>query len=157
MVFVLAVASVTAGLLVAGTTLLVHGSKAAVDVELRPDDVALVAAGQVIYMQQCALCHGVRLQGEPDWTQRHPDGKLPAPPHDASGHTWHHSDRDLFLITKFGPKAFAGDDYPTDMPGYEDKLSDRDIVAVLSFIKSHWPADVRSRHDRMNAEARKAR
>ena len=41
-------------------------------------------------------------------------------------------------------------DYQTDMPTYEGVLSDDDIIAVLSFIKSTWPADVRDRHDEMN-------
>src|SRR3546814_16576935 len=40
------------------------------------------------------------------------------------------------------------------MPGYEGTLSDEAIVAVLSYIKSTWPAAIRARHDRMNEAAR---
>jgi hypothetical protein len=63
---------------------------------------------------------------------------LPAPPHDASGHTWHHSDAELFLITKKGMAALVPD-YPSSMPGFEGMLTDGEITAVLEFIKSTWP------------------
>lgn len=119
---------------------------------LAPGDSTVVAAGRDIYVQQCAACHGVNLEGQPNWRQPGPDGKLPAPPHDETGHTWHHSDELLFAITKFGTAKVAGlDEYETDMPVYEGTLSDAEIVAVLSYIKSKWPDAVRERHDAMNA------
>jgi mono/diheme cytochrome c family protein len=64
---------------------------------------------------------------------------MPAPPHDASGHTWHHPDGVLFRITKEGPAAVVGGGYESDMPGFGDILGDEDIRAVLAFIKSTWP------------------
>ena len=70
--------------------------------------------------------------------QRKPDGKLPAPPHDATGHTWHHSDEQLFRITKDGPGAIL-QGYETDMPGFADVLTDDQIRAILDYIKSKWP------------------
>jgi len=33
--------------------------------------------------------------------------------------------------------------YESDMPAYRVKLSDADIWAVLSFIQSTWPLDIR--------------
>ena len=63
---------------------------------------------------------------------------MPAPPHDASGHTWHHADRPLFTITKLGVGAVVPD-YESDMPAFEGILSDDEIVAVLAWIKSTWP------------------
>jgi mono/diheme cytochrome c family protein len=98
-----------------------------------------VARRAKIYAEQCAACHGARLEGQPDWRKRLPNGRMPAPPHDESGHTWHHSDRMLFEITKSGlvpPYAPAG--YESDMPAFAGKLSDADIWAVLAYIKSHW-------------------
>ena len=78
----------------------------------------------------------------------------PAPPHDASGHTWHHPDEVLFRITKYGvAKAANLKNYESAMPAYEDRLSDEEIVAVLSWIKSTWPPEIRARVDRVNAEA----
>ena len=117
----------------------------AAGVVLRPDDTATVARGQAVYVQHCAVCHGANLEGQPNWQQRKADGRLPAPPHDASGHTWHHSDEQLFELTKLGPARLAGGGYQSDMPGYEGILGDSDIAAVLSYIVSTWPAEIRQR------------
>jgi mono/diheme cytochrome c family protein len=120
---------------------------------LRPQDAKLIAMGKEIYLSQCASCHGENLEGQPNWRQRNEDGLLPAPPHDASGHTWHHSDQLLFEITKFGLAKISGlDDLKSDMPIYEDVLKDREIIAVLSYIKSTWPADIQKRHDQLNSK-----
>lgn len=122
-----------------------------------PDNAELVALGGEVYAAQCAACHGKALEGQPNWRQRRADGKLPAPPHDASGHTWHHDDATLFGVTKFGPAGFSGTDYASDMPAYKDVLSDREIWAVLAYIKSSWPAEVRERQAAIDAQARGGR
>lgn len=118
---------------------------------LRADDLAVVAHGEQIYQAQCAACHGVQLEGQPDWRKRDAADYLPAPPHDATGHTWHHADDLLFEITKYGPGVVIGDsDYKSRMPIYENILSDEDIVAVLSFIKNTWPAQERQWQEEVN-------
>ena len=102
-----------------------------------------MALGQKVYAQHCAACHGANLEGQPDWRSRRPDGRMPAPPHDESGHTWHHPDRALFAITRNGlVPPYAPANYPSDMPAFGDKLSDNEIWAVLAFIKSRWPAEI---------------
>lgn len=110
-----------------------------------PDDRARVAHGQTVYEQQCASCHGLRLEGQPSWQSRLPNGRMPAPPHDASGHTWHHSDELLFGMTKEGlvPGKYAPPGYQSDMPAFGSTLPDDDIWAVLAYIKSRWPAEIR--------------
>lgn len=113
------------------------------------EDPALVARGKAVYAQHCASCHGANLEGQPNWRHRLPNGRMPAPPHDPTGHSWHHSDQQLFEMTKFGPGALVPG-YQSDMPGFKDKLNDADIWAVLSFIESTWPADIRARQQRMN-------
>lgn len=123
-------------------------------VELFPDDPLMVSRGGEIYQQECASCHGANLEGQPNWQKRLPSGRLPAPPHDENGHTWHHRDDVLFELTKQGTAGFLNDpDYPSDMLGYADILSDLEIVAVLSFIKSQWPPETRAMHDRINDQA----
>ncbi len=70
-----------------------------------PGDAVLVAGGAAVYAAQCGECHGERLEGAPDWRRRNQDGSLPAPPHDESGHTWHHTDQQLFDMVKRGGAA----------------------------------------------------
>jgi mono/diheme cytochrome c family protein len=117
-----------------------------------PNDPKSIERGKVVYDQQCARCHGDHLQGEPDWQRRKPNAELPAPPHDATGHTWHHSDKQLFDMTKNGTVAILPPGYKTGMPAYKDQLSDADIWAVLSYIESTWPPNIRAKQQRMNQE-----
>ena len=112
-----------------------------------PDDPVQVARGATLYADNCAQCHGSRLEGEPDWRVRKPNGELPAPPHDVSGHTWHHSDEQLFSMTKHGMTRFAPPDYKSAMPAFVGQLSDADIRAVIAYIKSTWPEEVRRRQE----------
>nr|WP_235857905.1 c-type cytochrome [Marimonas lutisalis] len=114
-------------------------------------DPTAVALGEQLYAETCAACHGDNLEGEPNWRQPDDEGYLPAPPHDATGHTWHHPDTQLFAITKHGTAALVGGDYKTRMTGFGDQLSDDEILAVLAYIKSTWPAQIIARHDRLNA------
>lgn len=110
----------------------------------------IVARGATVYEENCASCHGANLEGQPNWRARGDDGLLPAPPHDKTGHTWHHDGETLFNLTKFGVGALIGDpNHASNMPIYDGVLSDDEIIAVLSYIKSTWPADIRARHDEM--------
>ena len=117
---------------------------------LKPSNPQVVATGQAVYADNCASCHGAELEGQPNWRSLGSDGRLPAPPHDKTGHTWHHDGDTLFRLTKHGTGALVGDpDYESNMPIYEDVLSDDEIIAVLSYIKSTWPREIRDRHDEM--------
>ena len=118
---------------------------------LSADNAGVVKNGLEIYSTNCATCHGVDLKGEANWRSPNAEGLMPAPPHDKRGHTWHHTDDLLFEITKYGLAKITGQkDYKTNMPVYEDVLSDEEIIAALSYIKSTWPENIRERHDQMN-------
>jgi mono/diheme cytochrome c family protein len=104
----------------------------------KPVEPAALELGSRIYAQNCASCHGKNLEGQPDWKRRLANGRMPAPPHDASGHSWHHSDQDLFKITKEGLAAVVPG-YESDMPVFGANLGDDEITAVLAYIKSTWP------------------
>ncbi len=115
-----------------------------------PDNPRQVARGKPVYDRYCTTCHGARLEGQPNWQEKLPTSRMPAPPHDASGHTWHHPDSVLFGITKLGlvPGKYAPPKYESDMPAFGGALSDEEIWAVLAYIKSSWPSDIRrAQHD----------
>ena len=119
-------------------------------ITLNPDNKETILLGKSVYVQNCASCHGVKLEGQKDWMSRLPDGLMPAPPHDETGHTWHHSDKYLFMITKYGIEDIIGQKYPNNMPAYKDILSNKEIISVLSYIKSTWPNKVKKIHDQIN-------
>lgn len=121
---------------------------------LMPNDASLVSLGQKIYLENCASCHGVKLEGQKNWQTRDDEGYLLAPPHDETGHTWHHTDEYLFLMTKYGIEKIIGKKYPNNMPAYEDILSDKEIIAVLSFIKSSWPKKIQEIHNNINRRSK---
>jgi len=107
-----------------------------------------VAAGRIVYDAHCGACHGARLEGQLNWRERLPSGRLPAPPHDDSGHTWHHPFEVLFAITKHGfTPPLAPQDYRSDMPAFAERLSDDEIWDVLAYIRSRWSDKVRKAHD----------
>ena len=117
-------------------------------------DAAKVAQGKKLYGETCAACHGAHLEGEtPNWRQRRPDGSLPAPPHNGTGHTADHTDERLFEITKFGRLREICLPGPSNMPKFDKILSDKEVWAVLSFIKSTWPPDVQRHHDAVNRDS----
>lgn len=99
--------------------------------------------GRALYAANCASCHGASLEGQAEWMKRLPSGRLPAPPHDETGHTWHHSDKQLFAIVKEGLATIAPG-YESDMPVFKGVLTDKQIVAVFAYIKSTWPERARN-------------
>ena len=106
--------------------------------------------GQDLYASNCASCHGDNLEGQADWKRRLENGRMRAPPHDETGHTWHHSDRNLFSVTKGGVAA-AVPGYESDMPAFGDTLTDAEIKTVLAFIKSTWPEKQRNFQAKISA------
>jgi mono/diheme cytochrome c family protein len=123
-----------------------------------PFDKGQVARGLQVYVENCASCHGKELEGQPDWRIRKPDGKLPAPPHDQTGHTWHHPDGTLFEIIKYGlVPPHAPDGYLSDMPKWGGTLTDEDIWAVLAYIKSRWPEEIQKFQQDINTRPQQSR
>ncbi len=98
-----------------------------------------VSQGAALYQQSCAVCHGLELQGAPNWKTPLPDGSFPPPPHDDSGHTWHHPDFLLLqIMTDGGKKVYDG-----TMPAFGEQLTPDELRAILEFLKSNWNTDAR--------------
>ncbi len=121
-----------------------------------PSNEQQVELGRQLYAHECASCHGANLEGEPNWRSPLQDGGLPAPPHDQSGHTWHHPDGVLLQITKYGGASVAPEGFISRMPAFDQILSNEDISATLAFIKSQWPKDIRMRQQQITAKVDKA-
>ncbi len=130
------------GLLLGGGYLAYEGLRITAPAAPSPEQLAL---GRNLYGENCAACHGAELEGQANWRARDSNGLLPAPPHDETGHTWHHSDQQLFEITKRGTAALVGSNYQTAMGPFAEVLSDDEIRAVLAYIKSRWPENIRAR------------
>lgn len=122
------------------TVLIICASTALADHELEGRDIA---AGQFLYADNCASCHGAQMEGQPNWRRAGEYGVLPAPPHNATGHTWHHDNALLFNYTKLGGKGALAqmgiDNFNSGMPAFETALSDSDIWDILAYIRSTWP------------------
>ena len=116
------------------------------------ENLQMVEYGRRVYIAQCASCHGAKLQGEANWKIRNLDGTFPAPPHDATGHTWHHSDQFLFnYIKKEGQRLTSGGS-KSCMPAFGNVLNNNDIWAVLVYIKSQWPPEILERQAKKNSK-----
>ncbi|MEP2532456.1 cytochrome c [Shimia sp.] len=106
--------------------------------------------GKALYAENCASCHGANLEGQPNWRSPDENGVLPAPPHDETGHTWHHDNGLLFQYTKLGGQealALRGVmGFKSGMPGFAQTLTDDEIWEVLAFIRSTWPERIQENH-----------
>ncbi|MDE2893020.1 MAG: c-type cytochrome [Chloroflexota bacterium] len=91
--------------------------------------------GQQIFAATCAACHGADGKGAENWMVRDEDGRLPPPPLNGEGHTWHHSDGVLYGIVSEGG---AGIGFGSNMPGFKEELTREEIVAVLEYVKTWW-------------------
>ena len=106
-------------------------------------DPGPVERGREIYQRDCATCHGAQAQGAVNWLTPGPDGLYPPPPHDDTGHSWHHSDRVLYEIIRDGMGDPLKPDSPLRMPAWAGKLTDAEIRAVIEYFKSLWTEEHR--------------
>ena len=94
--------------------------------------------GKTHYEASCASCHGIKGEGQPNWRSPTEQGVYPAPPHNNDGHTWHHPDQQLMEIM-----AQGGSLPSTGMPGFEGTLSQAQMEAILTYIKTFWGTEQR--------------
>jgi mono/diheme cytochrome c family protein len=118
----------------------------------QPEKHSDAARGTVIYAANCAGCHGHNLEGQPGWHHVNTAGRLPAPPLDGTGHAWRHSNAELFHMVKFSVLDEAGPGYRTDMPAFDNKLTDDDIRRVLAYIHGRWPSGIQAAQAFLNPD-----
>lgn len=111
-----------------------------------------VHRGALLYAANCAVCHGARAEGAPNWQKSGANGKYPAPPLNGSGHAWHHPMTALKTTIKRGTLSLGG-----SMPAWNGKLSDQDIEAVIVWFQSHWPDELYQNWQVMDEKARKGK
>lgn len=116
------------------------------------EDAALVERGAEVYARHCAECHGQHLEGQPNWQVADANGHVRAPPHDQTGHTWQHSDEEIFHAIKYSVTDTAAPGYVTDMPAFKGVLDDGDVLATIAFIKKSWPIGVRVSQAMLNPD-----
>lgn len=97
--------------------------------------------GQMIYSQNCASCHGLNGEGQPNWKRPDKQGELPAPPHDQTGHTWRHSDDMLFKMIQDGWRDPFNKTSRLTMPAFREVLSPEEIRVVIAYLKSFWTSE----------------
>jgi len=98
--------------------------------------------GTQVYAADCARCHGARGEGGNPAAPlaRDASGLRPAPPHDSTGHTWHHPDA---LLKEIITNGSSYPDFQSPMPAWGDKLSEAEIDAVIAYIKTWWTDEQR--------------
>ena len=117
-----------------------------------PHRASAAERGAKVYAANCSSCHGDQLQGQPDWRHLNAEGRLPAPPLNGTGHAWRHSNAELLHIVKFSVLDQAGPDYKTDMPAFDGKLTDSDILAILVYVHDSWPSGVQAAQSFLNPD-----
>ena len=108
------------------------------------DSPLMIIRGKIIYENNCVSCHQVNLVGAENWKGLDEDGHRKAPPLNGTGHTWHHDDATLHNIIKYGLAKLVKN-YEGKMIGFGDKINDKQIDSVLSYIKSHWEDEIYER------------
>ncbi len=115
--------------------------------------VAMAApAGESVFQSACIACHGVDGQGQFPEAPLVPDstGRLGAPPHNETGHTWHHSD--VLLVRYVTEGGFSDPTRFYTMPPFGDILTDEQILQVVAYIKTMWTDEQRASQRQLTEE-----
>ena len=103
----------------------------------REVDPKIYSYGRRLFLKNCAACHGKNAEGDKNWRKLNDQGKYPPPPLNGTGHTWHHSIKALTNVIKNGTGKIGG-----NMPAWKDRLSDKDITAILVYIQAQWSDEI---------------
>ena len=100
--------------------------------------------GRTTFEANCMICHGAAGQGlVKDWKKPLPNGKYPPPPLNGTAHTWHHSPKILLKTINDGGIMLGG-----AMLGFKDKLNNKEKQALIDYIYSLWPKNIKDKYDK---------
>ncbi|MDB4139704.1 cytochrome c [Candidatus Thioglobus sp.] len=103
-----------------------------------------IALGEDVFNKNCVSCHGSKGAGlAKDWKVKDENGNYPAPPLNGTAHTWHHSPSDLLYTINKGGGEMGG-----MMPGFEQRLSEEEKLALIDYIYSLWPSEIQTKYDK---------
>ena len=109
-------------------------------------EMITMLTAKALYNDNCSSCHMDNLAGNFKWkSSLDVDGQRLPPPLNGTGHTWHHSPKQLFSTIRYGYKKIDPN-YQGKMLGNEN-LTDDEIWSILKYIKSKWPEKIRVKHN----------
>ena len=108
-----------------------------------------VNRGNNLFQENCAVCHKPDASGTTNWRELDANGKLPPPPLNGTAHTWHHPLSILRRTVRMGGIPLGG-----TMPGFEEKLTNKQIDDILAWVQSHWPDEIYRIWDERNSQAK---
>lgn len=111
-------------------------------------------AGERLYLQHCAACHGARGEGAANWRVPDENGELPAPPHGPEGHTWRHGDGELLHMICNGWRDPFNETERLTMPAFRGVLTGAEAHSVVAFLKTLWTEEQRRFQARRSARER---
>lgn len=112
-------------------------------------DAGLIARGESLFSRNCASCHGNKAVGESPRNAKggaKPGGGYWAPALNGTAHAWHHPPDGLFRIIEQGSPAAD-----SSMVGWGGRMSGEEIHAVLAYLQSLWPEELRLRYERAHS------
>ena len=99
-----------------------------------------LAQGEVLFKQNCAVCHGQNAEATPNWKQSDANGIFPPPPLNGTAHAWHHDLEVLRKQIREGGQKLGG-----VMPAFGDTLTSEQIDMVIAYFQSKWPDELYQR------------
>ena len=114
----------------------------------RITDPVILGAGEKLFQTNCAVCHGIKAQGNgEDWNKPNTDGKSPPPPLNGTAHAWHHPVGALMKTIRNGTMPIGG-----TMPAWKNTLSNEEIFSIIVWFSSLWPDEIYNEWMRRNKQ-----
>lgn len=99
-------------------------------------DLNRVARGARLYQENCAQCHGPQAQGHPDWQRARQAGFAAAPPLNGTGTDIKLTQSAMVSVIRKGARHKG----VMVMPAWRGRVSDDQILDIISWYQALWPA-----------------